>query len=290
MALLVEPACAKVNLTLEILGRRPDGYHALASLVVFAADAADTLTLAPDAETRVVTRGPFAPTIAGENLVAVALAKATTLEPRLAAGRITLDKHLPVAAGIGGGSADAAAVLRLLRRNNPAVAAAIDWHALAVSLGADVPVCLASRATFMTGIGDVLTLLNDLPPLDAVLVNPRVAVPADKTAQVFRRLGAPPLDEAAAAPSPPHFTATDDLMTYLTRRRNSLEDAARGVVPAIDGVLAALSATAGCRLARLSGGGPTCFGLYDDAGVAKEAAVALAAAHPRWWVTATALR
>ncbi len=287
MTRLSEIARAKVNLTLGVRGRRPDGWHELESLVAFA-DLGDWLTLDPASDEHVSMTGPFAPTIAGANLVAVAMARARESGRDMATGHVTLDKRLPVAAGLGGGSADAAAVLRLLRRVNPYVD--VDWLAIAAKIGADVPVCFGNRAAFMTGTGDRIAPCDALPPLHAVLVNPLVAVPADKTAQVFRRLAARPLaEEFAQGAAPGPFASAAQLLGYLTGQGNDLEAPARTLVPVIADVIAALSRSAGCRLSRMSGGGPTCFGIYDTAEDAVAAALAIARERSTWWVAATRL-
>ncbi|MEQ1710684.1 MAG: 4-(cytidine 5'-diphospho)-2-C-methyl-D-erythritol kinase [Hyphomicrobium sp.] len=288
MATLAELAPAKVNLTLEVLGRRADGFHELASLVAFAsAGASDTLSCVPAKPCAVAMAGPFAGSVAGRNLVETAIAMALDYEPGLATGQFVLLKQLPVAAGLGGGSADAGAVLRLLRRLNPA--AAVDWKAIARRLGADVPVCFACRAAFMTGTGETLHAVAAIPPLHAVLVNPLVAVPADKTAQVFRMLAAVPLGHNPPQSPPRAFAGADDLIAFMASHGNDLDLAARRVVPAIDAVMTALAATANCRLVRLSGGGPTCFGVYATSNDAGAAAASIAGAHPSWWVAATVL-
>lgn len=287
MTRLTEIARAKVNLTLGVRGRRPDGFHDLASLVAFA-DVGDVLSLDANGREGVTVLGPFAPTLSGENLVALALARARERAPELTTGHVTLDKRLPIAAGIGGGSADAGAVLRLLRRLNPASEA--NWRAIAGRLGADVPVCFENRAAFMTGTGDSLVHCNELPPLHTVLVNPLVPVPDDKTAQVFRRLSAPMLPAGRPDAKPPGpFATAAQLIGYMARHGNDLEPPARALVPAIADVLAALDQSAGCRMSRLSGGGPTCFGLYDTAHGAEAAALSISRAHPSWWVAATVL-
>lgn len=280
--MIVEKARAKVNLTLEILGRRADGYHELASLVAFAS-IADTVTLDVAAGVGVAVEGPFAPTIAGENLVQVALQRLAAAEPRLQLGKVTLDKQLPVAAGIGGGSADAAAVLRAVRRANPALAGAVDWPAVALSLGADVPVCLADGTSWMTGIGEIVTPLPGWPPLGAVIVNPLVPAPMDKTAQVFRRLGAAALQAGATRPAP---ASGERAIDFMLARGNDLEAAAMAVMPIVAAVKAALLGIPGCRYAAVSGGGPTCFGIFD---YPNEAAARLAKEEPSWWVRAVTL-
>jgi 4-diphosphocytidyl-2-C-methyl-D-erythritol kinase len=281
----IEHARPKVNLTLRVLGRRADGYHALDSLVAFAHGIADTVTLAPGPHRSVATSGPYAATIAGANLVEVTLQRVAEAAPDLMLGHVVLEKHLPVASGIGGGSADAAAVLRAIRRSNGAAGDAVDWVAIATRLGADVPVCLASNAQRMQGIGERLTPLPALSPLDAVLVNPQVAVPADKTAQVFRALAAGPLSPEVGCDTPlADLSWREALLAHMRSVGNDLSDAACGVVPAIGEVLSALRATPACELAQLSGGGPTCFGIYPDAERAAAAANILARAYPAWWV------
>jgi 4-diphosphocytidyl-2-C-methyl-D-erythritol kinase len=213
--MITELARAKVNLTLEVLGRRPDGYHELASLVAFA-EIGDLITLDPDvplkigdAADAVTISGPFATSLVGENLIITTLQRLAAVAPGLQIGPIHLAKHLPVAAGIGGGSADAAAMLRAVRHATAGQpqATAVPWAAIAASLGADVPVCVASRACWMTGTGGALTALPGLPTLDVVLVNSLGPVPADKTAQVFRALNAPAL---AAQYRPEPLESTSD--------------------------------------------------------------------------------
>lgn len=285
MAVIVETARAKVNLTLAIHGKRADGYHELASLVAFAEQPADVIVLDTGLPNAVTMIGPFAGGIAGPNLLHTVLDLAIGAEPALEVGSVRLEKQLPVAAGIGGGSADAAALLRALRRANPQHAERIDWPAIARRLGADVPVCLLNRAAWMTGVGEVLSPIAELPRLDVVLVNPMVAVPADKTAQVFRALAAGPLDAGAGDAPPPRVVRRDALLALIDGG-NDLETAARMVIPAISDVLAALRASHGCAVAAMSGAGPTCFGVFDDAGKARDVAASLAARHPSWWIAA----
>ena len=275
--MISELARAKVNLTLEVLGRRPDGYHEIASLVAFA-DFGDVLTLDAAEPPSIRVTGPFAPTIAGENLVAVTLRRLTEVEPRLKLGAVSLEKRLPVAAGIGGGSADAAAVLRAVRRANRELADGLDWNALALTIGADVPVCLADRTSWMTGVGEIVTPLKGWTKLGAVLVNPLVSAPADKTARVFRRLNAPSLGSGRTV-SPPG--SGDRAIDFLSERGNSLEPAAIAVMPITAAVKSALLGQTGCRYAAVSGGGPTCFGIFDDP---LSAAHRLASDEPEWWV------
>jgi 4-diphosphocytidyl-2-C-methyl-D-erythritol kinase len=282
-----ERAPAKVNLTLRVLGRRADGYHDIESLVVFAQEG-DRLEFSPDGELALTVRGPTASSAGAEadNLVLkAARALAANVTP-LRLGRFALDKHLPVAAGLGGGSADAAAALRLLARHNGLPIDDPRLFAAARQTGADVPVCLDPRPRLMRGIGDVLTSLA-LPPLPAVLVNPGVAVP---TRDVFAALGlAPGRARAAAQGSATIPSKPDDLLTFLAAHGNDLEPAAIALRPVIADVLARVRALPGCRLARMSGSGATCFALFGDPDEAAAAARALSAAHPAWWVRATML-
>ncbi|SDM25586.1 4-diphosphocytidyl-2-C-methyl-D-erythritol kinase [Methylobacterium phyllostachyos] len=290
MPLLADRAPAKVNLTLHILERRAeDGYHALESLVAFAGTA-DRLTLDPDAPLGLTvsgpTAGPAGPT--GDNLVLRAGRHLAARVPGLRAGAFHLTKRLPVAAGIGGGSSDAAAALRLLARLNglspddPAVVAA------ARETGADVPVCLDPRARMMCGVGEEIGPPLDLAPLPAVLVNPGVPVP---TAPVFKALG---LAAGQSLPGADHPVITEGLdghalVAAIGPARNDLEAPALTVAPVIGTVLSALRAQ-GCRLARMSGSGATVFALFDGRRGAVRAASALRAAHPGWWVAPTFLR
>ncbi|MDO9382489.1 MAG: 4-(cytidine 5'-diphospho)-2-C-methyl-D-erythritol kinase [Hyphomicrobiaceae bacterium] len=288
--LIEELARAKVNFTLQVSGRRPDGYHALASVVAFAS-AADVVTLDTGRPHAIEVTGPFAPKLASEYLIERTLKTLQSRHPALTLGAVYLDKRLPVAAGIGGGSADAAAVLRAVRRANPELQAAVDWHGIAATLGADVPVCLANEPTFMTGIGDVLQTMPRLhEPIAAVLVNPQAIVPADKTAQVFRTLRAPDLAaEASDMPSPPHMGSISEVIDAIARLGNDLEAPATVVMPIIADVLAALRSTPGCRTTCMSGAGPTCFAIFDDAAAAAAAASSLRHAQAGWWVEAVTL-
>jgi 4-diphosphocytidyl-2-C-methyl-D-erythritol kinase len=283
--LLLERAPAKVNLTLRVIGRRADGYHDIESLVVFAREG-DSLALAPGGDLALTVRGPTASSAGAEadNLVLKAARALAAQVDGLRLGSFTLDKQLPVAAGLGGGSADAAAALRLLAQAN-----GLDGDprlfAAARATGADVPVCLDPRPRLMRGIGDVLNAPLALPPLPAVLVNPRVAV---ATRDVFAALGLAPGQTRATA----HAAATiptqhGALLAFLAEQANDLEPAAISLQPVIADVLAALRP--GCRLARMSGSGATCFALFDSSHAATAAARALETAHPDWWVRATML-
>lgn len=278
-SLVRERAPAKLNLDLRVTGRRADGYHLLDSLVVFL-DLADELTLAPAASLELRAHGPMAgdlPTGDGNIVLRAARALADAMGVTRGAA-ITLDKRLPVAAGIGGGSADAAAALRGLCRlwgvrPEPEVLAR-----LALGLGADVPACLDGRPLRMRGVGERLDPLADPPPLDLVLVNPRRPL---ATADVFRTLRVPP-----GRPEEPSSALDLAPLDRLQRSRNDLEAPARALLPEIGRVLEALRETRGCRLARMSGSGPTCFGRFADPPAAQAAALELARRYPGWWVTA----
>lgn len=274
-------ARAKVNLWLHVVGRRPDGYHLLDSLVVFPETGDRVSVTAADGLTLEVA-GPFAADVpAGpENLVLRAARALAETAGRPVGAAIGLEKRLPVAAGIGGGSADAAATLRALCRLwrlRPEPAA---LQRLALRLGADVPMCLGGRPMHVGGIGEEMQPAPALPSFALLLVNPRVPLP---TPPVFAgrsgpfsapaRLEAPPGDMAAFA-------------SLLAMRRNDLTDAAIALAPAVAEVLTALAATPGVRLARMSGSGATCFGLCDDVGTAAAAAASIAARRPDWWTSA----
>jgi 4-diphosphocytidyl-2-C-methyl-D-erythritol kinase len=283
-----EFAPAKINLTLEILGRRLDGYHELRSLVVFAQDVGDVLTLTPEAHAGAETTGPFADAIVGSNLVDKAVSAFTANSENARLSRILLQKNLPVASGIGGGSADAAAALRLLSSAHPEVSDVDLWR-MARELGADVSACLKRQCVVMTGIGEKLVETALPTDLYAVLVNPLVGVPSNKTSQVFAKLGAAKLTNVAREEEPPRFSSVDDVIGYAEARENDLERPARGLLPVIDAVLSELRRLDGNRLSRLSGAGPTCFGLFESASMAQAAASTLQGRQPDWWIRSTRL-
>lgn len=274
-------AFAKINLYLHVTGKRDDGYHLLDSLIAFAG-IGDTLELEPAAALSLSVSGPTAGTLSGhaDNIVLKA-AHALAARAGVAAGaRLHLVKRLPVAAGIGGGSADAAAALKGLAQLWGVTLSDPEMMALALKIGADVPVCLAGGAQSVSGIGEVMVVAPALPPAWLVLVNPRegLATPA-----VFRaRFGdeftpSAPLDHAPADAAA--------LAGQLGRRRNDLTAAAVTLVPAVGEILARLAVSPHCLLARMSGSGATCFGLFATEMDARAAAAALAAAQPDWWVT-----
>jgi 4-diphosphocytidyl-2-C-methyl-D-erythritol kinase len=287
-AALAEHAPAKVNLTLRVLGRRADGYHTLESLVAFA-KVADRLTLRPGGPLELTLRGPTgeASGAVADNLVLKAARALEREVPGLKSGCFALTKSLPVAAGLGGGSADAAAALRLLARANRIALDDPRVFKAAGKVGADVPVCLASQARTMRGIGDRLSEPVELPRLPAVLVNPGIAL---STKDVFdalgRRAGAEQGARGKIRAVPTDF---DAFLTFLENSGNDLAAPAIELQPAIAKVLAALQKSPGCRLARMSGSGPTCFGLFGSSRAATAAARELAEANPSWWVKATVL-
>ncbi len=278
-------APAKINLFLHVTGRRPDGYHELESLVAFAA-VHDRIEVWPDEALRFEVDGPFANALsAGTENLAVRAARALAAEAGVPArARIRLYKALPVAAGIGGGSADAAATLRALgtlwRLSVPADRLA----ALALGLGADVPVCLFARPGMVRGIGERIAPAPRLPAVPIVLVNPMVPL---ATAEVFAAREGPFSEPVSFDFSPGDAAA---LAKALQDTRNDLAPAAQRICPEIDRVLDAIRETPSCLLARLSGSGPTCFGLYASGEAATRAAGRIAAARPAWWVRATHLR
>jgi 4-diphosphocytidyl-2-C-methyl-D-erythritol kinase len=288
MAKLVEHAPAKVNLTLAVLGRRADGYHLLDSLVAFAREG-DRLGFVPGGALSLRVRGGTAEQAGplDDNLVLKAARALAAEFPRLRLGRFTLDKRLPVAAGLGGGSSDAAAALRLLARANRIKRSDPRLLRIAASVGADVPVCLDPRPRRMRGIGELLSSPLPIPPLPAVLVNPGVAVP---TKDVFAKLGLKPAGpKKRADPAQPLPRERSRLIEALTAQRNDLEPAAIQIQPMIAKVLDSLRAEPGCGLARMSGSGATCFAVFATSRQAAAAARSLAAAHPRWWVKATVI-
>ncbi|WP_232628572.1 4-(cytidine 5'-diphospho)-2-C-methyl-D-erythritol kinase [Methylobacterium sp. Leaf118] len=290
MSRLSTRAPAKINLTLHVLGRRPDdGYHVLESLVAFAG-VADTLALDPGGDLSLAVSGPTAGPAGplDDNLVLRAARHLAASVPGLKTGAFHLDKCLPVAAGIGGGSSDAAAGLRLLAEANalpldhPAVVAA------ARATGADVPVCLDPRARMMRGAGESLGPPLGLAPLPALLVNPAVPV---ATSPVFKALGLAVGQRLHGADHPPvaEGLSADEILGVIAPARNDLEPPALTVAPIIGEALTLLRAQAGCRLARMSGSGATVFALFGDDGQAEAAARVLRAARPGWWVEPTRL-
>jgi 4-diphosphocytidyl-2-C-methyl-D-erythritol kinase len=283
-------AAAKINLALHVTGRREDGYHLLDSAVMFAADAGDRLHLAPADSTSLTIEGPFSgglETDAGNLVLRAINALQTAFPGQVAHYAITLEKNLPVASGIGGGSADAAAALNAVIAGSGLKPAPEQVSRIALSLGADVPVCLASTACRMSGIGETVEPWPGAPRMHAVLVNPGVAV---STAAIFKALALTPGQAVGDGMSQmPGSGELGHCLEWLQACRNDLEPPARALQPVIAEVLEAIAATAGCRLDRMSGSGATCFGLYETASVAAAAAEVLRDARPGWWVAPTRL-
>ncbi len=276
---LTRNAAAKINLYLHVTDRRQDGYHELDSLVAFAG-LHDVITLEAAPTLTLDITGPFADglTSGPENLAlkAAEMLRQATGQPQGCA--IGLEKRLPIASGIGGGSADAACVLGGLMdfwRIDPK---SLDLHGLALELGADVPVCLYGRSAYISGIGDEIIKAPALPPAWLVLVNPGVSV---STPEVFKaRKGS--FNIPGRLEGPPASAA--HLAEFLASRYNDLTEAAIDIAPVIGAALEALKETEDCLLARMSGSGATCFGLYEDSGAAARAGAEIAQSQPGWWV------
>jgi len=282
VTLVRRAAPAKLNLYLHVLGRREDGYHRLDSLVTFA-DIADTVTARTAPALSLEITGPFAGALQGdprENLVwraAVALAERAGVGPNAA---ITLEKNLPVASGIGGGSSDAAAALKALGELWRLDLGERKFQGLAQSLGADVPVCLFGETAWIGGIGEAVAPAPTLPRCGLVLVNPGVSL---ATSAVFgARAGA--FSAPARFEMPPRDAAA--LARLLESRRNDLAAPAIALVPEVAQVLRALGSEPGALIARMSGSGATCFALFAGEDAAHASAQRLGAAHPGWWVAA----
>jgi 4-diphosphocytidyl-2-C-methyl-D-erythritol kinase len=283
-ASLVEKASAKINLTLRVLGRRADGYHELESLVAFAG-LADTLTLQPGATDALDLSGPFAgPSgpVSG-NLVLKAHAVLRQRIEGLKTGRFLLEKNIPVAAGIGGGSADAAAALRLIARANEIALDDPRLSQAALDVGADVPVCLTSQTRIMRGVGELLSPPLKMPPMPAVLVNPGVPL---ATRDVFIKFSGTRTSPQPIGDLPRRF---DGVVALLAQHDNDLTPAAVACAPVIADVLSVLGALPGVRLARMSGSGATCFALFTTLGEAAAAAWLLQAKHKNWWVCSSTI-
>ena len=280
---LAELAPAKINLALHVTGRRADGYHLLESLVVFA-ELGDRITVAASAEDSFLVVGPFAGDVPLDNgnLVLRARDALRTAFPESTTQpvSIALEKNLPVASGIGGGSSDAAATMRALKRlwRIPTDTAALGR--LALPLGADLPMCLAGHPLVARGIGEELDPVSHFPALPMVLVNPGIAV---ETPKVFRALAS--RGNPALAP----LDSADTVLDWLAMSRNDLEPAAISIEPSIAEVLAALRGS-GAAFARMSGSGATCFGIFDSAAAAARAAAAIANEHAKWFSAATTTR
>ena len=282
---LVENASAKLNLFLHVTGKRADGYHLLQSLVAFT-DAGDVLRAGNSETLELHVSGRFADRMPQpqRNSVWHAANLLRDFAGCESAARITLEKNLPVAAGIGGGSADAAAALRLLSRLWQLDLHPEERHALDVQLGADVPVCMESKPCYMEGIGELRTAIDALPACWLVLANPGVPL---LTADVFKALKT---SSSTPIALPVSFSSPEMLAGYLAATRNDLQATATKLLPVIDTVIGALTAQPGCMLARMSGSGPTCFGLFTNEDAARAGARNIATAQPEWWVAPTRMK
>jgi 4-diphosphocytidyl-2-C-methyl-D-erythritol kinase len=284
---LRETGWAKLNLTLEVLGRRPDGFHEIRSLVAFAG-LGDRVELEPGAALDPVVEGPFARALGGDNLIVKAANAAMTRAPDLRLGRFRLVKNLPVAAGLGGGSADAGAALRLILSAGGGAVSEAEIAAFAPMLGSDVSVCFTSRPSLIMGRGEMVEPVRGFPSCGVLLANPGVPLATEAVYAALRAqpLGLEPGQQAESLAFENDFAR---LLAYALPSGNDLEAPAARLVPEIREVLAALLALDGARLVRLSGSGPTCFALFASEEEAQRAAPGLAAAHPRWWVAASSL-
>ncbi len=271
-------APAKINLFLHVGEKRADGFHELESLVVFA-ELGDRLEFAGAETLTLGTTGPFASKLARVDNLALRAARA--LDAKRGA-RIALEKNLPVAAGLGGGSADAAATLRGLNALWQLGRSEAELRDIGAALGADVPACVLSRPLWMEGKGERVREIAPLPPFSLVLANPGFTV---STAHVFAALNA--RTGMGAMPLPAAINSIWDLVDYLDDAGNDLEGPASSLVPAIDDVLEALAHEPGCVLAQMSGSGATCFGLFQNGPWSTGAAERLTKDHPDWWVRAT---
>ena len=289
-AALAARAPAKINLTLHVQGRRADGYHELQSLVAFAG-VCDHLTLTPGGGLSLRVDGPTAQAAGAgdDNLVLRAVRNLAERVEGLKVGAFALAKYLPVAAGVGGGSSDAAAALRLLARLNGIALDDARLMQAARATGADVPVCVDPAARMMTGAGETLGPKLGLPPMPAVLVNPRTPV---ETRAVFSELGLQPGQSYGFGKHPviEQGMSADTLTSALKKGRNDLEDPAGVIAREVVAVLAVLGAARGAKLARMSGSGATCFALFGDRHQAARAARVIRRDHPNWWAKATLLR
>ena len=287
LATLAEPAYAKVNLSLRVLGRRADGYHLLESLVCFASTG-DRVELHLGEPLELNVHGPTAAEAGPpqDNLVLRAARALETQLPKLKLGSFALAKQLPVGAGLGGGSADAAAALRLLAQANKLPPDDARLYAAAREVGSDVSVCLDSVARWMSGTGHELSPPVTIPALFAVLVNPGIPL---ATKDVYGALGAPSISDAPSGALAAVPRGGKEFLGFISGLSNDLEAPAFKLAPIVKDVLGALRDQPACALARMSGSGSTCFGIFATHNAAKLAARTLAIRHSGWWVRDTVL-
>ncbi len=273
-------APAKINLYLHVTGKRPDSYHLLDSLVVFA-DAADELRIELAKDFSLEITGEFANLVdINDNSVKKAAESLQKYSGEQGSCKITLKKNLPVGAGIGGGSSDAAATLLVLNDLWKLNLSGGELQKIGLKIGADVPVCLARRSSVMSGIGEEIREIK-LPPLNLLLVNPDVQVSTTKVFSMgFDKFSAP-------AAKVKNFDSLEELVRFLSRTRNDMEENAIKIAPEIAEVLLAISRQKGCLLARMSGSGATCFGIFDTVENSRAAAIAIGKEKKSWWAKAT---
>ncbi len=273
-------ARAKLNLFLQVVGRRADGYHLLDSLVAFASTA-DLVTAQPAERLSLSVSGPFAQHAGpdNENLVLRAARALQTATGCIQGAALFVEKNIPAGAGLGGGSSDAAMTLRVLNEIWELDLSLNGLAKIALTLGADVPVCVYAQAAHMSGIGENVLPIDPLPAIDMVLVHPgqSLATPAVFKALAGRYSG-------QARPLPANISAPSALMELLNQTTNDLEAPARELLPAIDQILESLRSRPGCVLARMSGSGSACFGLFADSNAASAAAGHIQQTQPQWWV------
>ena len=274
-------APAKINLYLHIIGRRADGYHELDSLVGFTAHG-DEIQVRQHEKLYLEINGPFGSSLqANDDNLIVRAARALARETGYRGGAdITLRKNLPVSSGVGGGSADAAATLKALNLLWETGLADEDLAALGLNLGADIPVCILSKAARMNGMGEMVSKVENLPPLGIILINPGIPISTRRVFQMHQGKFSPTVELQA-------IKDTEVFYEFLARQKNDLQDLAIRMVPAIKEALDILSAETGCRLVRLSGSGATCFGLFDNEILAKASGRAISCHYPNWWVQPT---
>lgn len=276
-----EFAKAKINLTLEVMGKRRDGYHELNSLVVFAS-VGDHLSFEKSDQEDLIVSGPFACGLEGENLILKAARFITSRYPEVGSGVFSLEKNLPVASGIGGGSADAAAAIRLLSDQMSGGLASLDYSEISKALGADIPVCLEQIPVIMSGIGEMLQPVSSMAKLTCVLVNPGSPV---STGEIFRRLNAPLIDGGLGSDRDvPDLSSIDKVLGYMEQHGNDLQVVAESIEPVITDVIKQLEHQDGCLIARMSGSGATCFGIFSDSTQAEEAVADISKRYTHWWV------
>lgn len=287
MSRVQEFAPAKINLSLKILGKRKDGYHELQTLVTFA-DVGDILSFDATATFGLHIDGPFAKGLSSEsdNLIAKASHAFQSAYPESETGQFTLTKNLPIASGIGGGSADAAAALRCLARaNNMLDNPTPELEKIAARLGADVPMCLHAKTLFATGIGEEIHEAGETQKIPAVLVNPNNEI---STAQIFKSL-AMSVSDTKIENHPPRFSTAEEFIDFVADARNDLQAPAAKLEPSITQMLTSLSKQKGCWATRMSGSGATCFGLFETTEQSQRASEEISKANPGWWVKQTTL-